>query len=364
MYKKVRKWGESLKLDKDMLKYALVGGTILGGGGGGSMELGKHSGSVALDYGEVNLVDIYEMDDDELIATASAVGAPAAVDKFVKPRDYVRAIEILQKNTGLKIGGIITNENGGAATINGWIQASILNITLIDAPCNGRAHPTGTMGSMGLNNVPGFISYQAYAGGNPELGNRVEGFISGDIFKASAMVRQAAVQAGGLVAVARNVVNAKYVKENGAINGVSHAIETGKRFYEGLEISPQAAIEAVAEFLNGEIVVEGVVSDFELVTKGGFDVGKVNIKGVEMTFWNEYMTLEYENKRLYTFPDLIMSFDKASGMPITTAEIKKGMDIVVIGTKKENIKLGAGMHDMKLLKEIEPIVNKEILKYV
>ena len=59
-----------------------------------------------------------------------------------------------------------------------------------------------------------------------------------------------------------------------------------------------------------------------------------------------------------------MSFDRTSGMPITTAEIKKDIDIVIIGTKKENLKLGAGMYDMKLLKEIEPIVNKEILKYI
>ncbi len=353
-----------MKLNKEMLKYALVGGTILGGGGGGSSELGSASGNIALDYGDLNLMDISEIDDDVLIVTASSVGAPAAADKFLKPRDYVRTVEILEENTGLKVGGIITNENGGAATINGWIQSAILNIPLIDAPCNGRAHPTGTMGGMGLNNIPGFISYQAYAGGNPELKNRVEGFISGDIFKASAVVRQGAVHAGGLVAVARNVVKAKYIKENGAINGVSHAIETGKKFYEGLATSPAEAIKSVVDFLNGEVVVEGLVSEFELVTKGGFDVGKVIVDGVEMTFWNEYMTLENKDKRLYTFPDLIMSFDEESGKPITTADIKKGMNIVIIATKKNNIKLGAGMHDLNLLKEIEPIVNKEIVKYV
>ena len=66
-----------------------------------------------------------------------------------------------------------------------------------------------------------------------------------------------------------------------------------------------------------------MVSEFELVTKGGFDVGRVVVEGAEMTFWNEYMTLERGNERLYTFPDLIMSFDRTSGMPITTAEIKK-----------------------------------------
>ena len=355
---------DSIKLDKEILKYALLGGTILGGGGGGSIDMGEVAGSIALDYGDIELVGIDSIDDETLIVTASAVGAPAAVDRYIKPKDYVRAIEILEDNLGLKVGGIITNENGGAATINGWIQSAILNIPLIDAPCNGRAHPTGTMGSMGLNNLSDFISYQSYSGGNPKLGNKIEGFLKGDISKIAKMVRQAAVEAGGLVAVARNPVKAKYVKENGAINGISHAIETGKKFYEGLSNSAENAIENVADFLNGEIVVEGIISEFELVTEGGFDVGKVIVEGIEMTFWNEYMTLENHGKRIYTFPDLIMSFNKETGMPITTAEISKGQKILVIATKKDNLKLGAGMHDDKLLEEIEPIINKEILKHI
>lgn len=355
---------ENIKLDKEILKYALIGGTILGGGGGGSVKMGEVAGNIALEYGDIELIGIDSVDEDEVIVTVSAVGAPAAVDGYIKPKDYVRTVEILEENLGIKIGGIITNENGGAATINGWIQSAILDIPLIDAPCNGRAHPTGTMGSMGLNNVSDFISYQAFSGGNPKLGNKMEGFLQGDISKTSTMVRQAAVQAGGIVAVARNPVKAKYIKENSAINGISHAIETGRKFYQGLDKSADFAIENVVEFLNGEIIVEGVISDYELSTEGGFDVGKVVVDGVEMTFWNEYMTIEKKGERLYTFPDLIMSFDKESGIPVTTAEIDKGRNIVVIGTKKDNIKLGAGMYDSKLLKEIEPVINKDILKYI
>lgn len=353
-----------MKLNKETLEYALIGGTILGGGGGGHRNLGLESGSTALAYGDIELVDISRIEDDVLIVTASSVGAPAAVEKHVKPRDYIRTIEILQENTGIKVGGIITNENGGAATINGWIQASVLGIPLIDAPCNGRAHPTGTMGSMGLNNVKGFVSNQAFAGGNPALGNYIEGFVGGNIFKTAAMIRQSAVHAGGLVAVARNVIDAKYIKENGAIHGISHAIDTGKAYYEGLKTSTKGAIENVVKFLHGEIIAEGIVSGFNIVTEGGFDVGTVMVGDIEMSFWNEYMTLESNGNRIYTFPDLIMTFDGDTGEPLTTAEINNEKNLVIIATKKENIKLGTGMHDTKLLKDIEPIVKKEILKYI
>ena len=37
-------------------------------------------------------------------------------------------------------GGIITNEMGRKAVPNGWVLAAV-TVCLIDAPCNGRAHP-------------------------------------------------------------------------------------------------------------------------------------------------------------------------------------------------------------------------------
>lgn len=356
---------KNIKLNEETLKYALMGGTILGGGGGGSMDMGEAAGKIALEYGDIELVDINMLNNDDLIVTVSAVGAPAARDKFVKPKDYVQSLKNLEEHLDEKIDGIITNENGGAATINGWIQASILDIPLIDAACNGRGHPTGMMGSMSLNNIKDYISDQSFSGGNPKLGNKLEGLISGDIFKVSRMVRQASVEAGGMLAVARNPVRLRYIKKNAAVGAISHAINLGKRYYEGIEISPYAAIKNVTDFLEGEIVVEGRITKFELTTDGGFDLGQVKIAGLDLTFWNEYMTLENgDKKRLYTFPDFIMSFDKETGAPLTTAEIKEGDKIVIIASKKENIKLGSTMFDDILLREIESIINKEIVKYI
>ncbi|MDO5718762.1 MAG: DUF917 family protein [Tissierellia bacterium] len=352
-----------ISLNEELLEYALIGGTILGGGGGGSIDIGRRAGRIALDYTDLKLYDISVLDDDDLIATVSAVGAPAAVDQYIMPSDYIKTVQLLEKNTNQKISGIITNENGGAATINGWIQSAILNIPLIDAPCNGRAHPTGKMGSMNLDYIDNFESYQTFSGGNPEIGNNIEGFIKGDINKAAKFIRQASIYAGGLVAVARNPINAKYVKENAALNGIKHAIELGNKFSKGLKTSPAKAFEKIVSFLDGEIITEGIVSDLHLSTEDGFDVGNVKVGKYELTFWNEYMTLDNKGQRLYTFPDLIMTFDKYSGKPITTAEIQKGQDIVVIATDKSNIKLGSTMFNYDLLAEVEKIIDKDIVNF-
>lgn len=354
----------SVKLNEELLKNAVLGGVILGGGGGGAKEPGLIAGKIAVEYGTPELVDIQDVPDDQLILTVSAVGAPAAPDKYVTPRDYVRTIQIFEQNTGVKVGGIITNENGGTATVNGWIQAAVLDIPLIDAPCNGRAHPTGTMGSMGLNNLEGYVACQAAVGGNPALGKYIESFFQGSIDNTSKLIRQTAVVAGGLVAVARNPIHAGYVKQQGAVGGVTHAIETGKAFYEGLNRSPKDAILSVTESLQGLVVTEGKIDELTLVTAGGFDVGTIHVNGYELTFWNEYMTLERGKERIATFPDLIMTFDKKTGIPVTSAEIRQGQEVVVIKTTKENLKLGSGMRDRNLMAEIESIIHKEVLKYI
>ena len=61
------------------------------------MEEGRLIGMMAVNRGNPTLVNIETLPENATILTVSAVGAPAAEDKFVKPMDYVKAIEILKK---------------------------------------------------------------------------------------------------------------------------------------------------------------------------------------------------------------------------------------------------------------------------
>jgi DUF917 family protein len=351
-------------LNEEILKHALVGGTILGGGGGGSREEGLLLGQEALKYGTPELMPLEVLKEDDIVVTVSAVGAPAAKDKYITGDDYVKTIELLKKISGKNIAGIITNENGGIATINGWLQSAKLGIPLIDAPCNGRAHPTGVMGSIGLHSLENYITCQAAVGGSKEKDMYTEIMVKGSIDNTARLVRQAAIGAGGLVAVARNPVDVKYLRKNAAIGGIQHAIELGKTFYEGLEESPERAVKNVVEILNGVVLTEGMIRRFNLNTSGGFDVGSLWVNEYELTFWNEYMTAEADGKRIATFPDLIMTFDKKTGFPVTSAEISNGQEIIIIKADKSNLKLGSGMKDKKLFEDVEKILNRDIIKYI
>ncbi|KAB7670671.1 DUF917 domain-containing protein [Bacillus sp. B1-b2] len=350
----------TIKLDEKIVEYAVYGGAILGGGGGGKIEDGLQIGRLALEVGQPVLKEANEMKEDGLLVTVSLVGAPAAKEQYVKPVHYIRAMELLEKELPSPLQGIMTNENGAGTTVNGWFQSAITGLPVVDIPCNGRAHPTGTMGSLNLSEIPNYVSRQVAVGGKGE--KYVEMLISGSLDKAAQLVRYVSVEAGGLVAVARNPVTVGYAKQHGAPGAIKQAIQLGEAL---LSHKGEAAIDAVISFLGGAVVAEGYVTDFKLDTMGGFDVGKVTInESYHMTFWNEYMTMEKEGERIGTFPDLLMTFDAKTARPIVTAEMEKGQKVIVINVPKENLHLSSTMRNEKLLVPVEKIINKEIISYL
>lgn len=353
-----------LKLTQEHVEAALLGGCFLGGGGGGSMGKGRALGEAALAAGPLELVSLDEIDPEAVVVTCSAVGAPAAKEAMARPEAAVRVIELLAKLDAPPPAGLITNENGGASTFNGWLPAAMSGLPLLDAPCNGRAHPTGVMGSMALHRDKRYISKQAAAGGNPETGRYLEAAFSGPMEAVAALVRQCAVQAGGLVAAARNPVKANYLKKYAAPGAVTLAIETGMKMLEARPRGAEAVVRAAVDFLGGRVVAEGAVDALDLTTEGGFDHGVVSAGGCELTFWNEFMTLDRGGERLGTFPDLIMTADAETGTPVTTAELRTGRRVFVTLVPADRIPLGAGMFCRELLEPIEKVVGRAVLPYV
>src|SRR5574341_1378546 len=163
-----------MKLDRHSVEAAALGGALLGGGGGGWPEDGLTMGNLALAAGAPRLLALEALPADALIVTVSAVGAPASPDRHTPPMDFVAALQVLNQKLGGRIAGLITSENGGASTLNGWFQSAVTGIPVVDAACDGRAHPTGVMGSIGLERDAAYRSVQAAAGGDAAVGRRVE----------------------------------------------------------------------------------------------------------------------------------------------------------------------------------------------
>lgn len=346
-----------IEITEEWIKAAATGGCILGGGGGGELQQGIEFAQLAISFGDPSVCSLEDLPPDCLLATVSAVGAPAAENKYVLPSHYVRALETLQDNIEGQIEGIITNEMGGFATVNGTLQSAVLDLPLVTAAGNGRAHPTGPMGSMGLVKQDDYRAAEAAAGGKGS--HYLETFAAGHINRTSKITRKAAEEAGGLVAVARNPVSAEYVRKNGAIGATQEALNLGRAFLRGDK--PGEKVDNVVDYLNGQLIAEGKVTSYRLVSQGGFDTGQIEVGECTLDFWNEYMTLEREDERLATFPDLIMTFDSVSGDPLTSADIAENQEVTVISAPADQLTLGAGMFDQDLLAEIEEVLNKPII---
>ncbi|ALM74056.1 DUF917 domain-containing protein [Thermococcus barophilus] len=349
-----------IKVDENIAELAVLGGAFFGGGGGGDLKLGMEHAKLAVKLGDVVIVDVDSVPRDELIVTASMVGAPAAKEKYLTPSHMIKSTELMINVGKVEIGGIISSENGGYSTINGWIQAAVLGIPIVDAPADGRAHPTGVMGSMGLHKLPDYISIQTAVGGNKEKGRYVEVFVKGSLERTAKIIREAAVQAGGLVAVTRNPVSPEYVKRNAAVGAISKAIEVG-RIIQKYMTEPREMIHRLADYLGGRVIDFGKVKEVKLETKGGFDIGSLFIstnsgRKYEIQFWNEYMVLKKNDKKLGMFPDLIVTIDLKRGLPLTSAEIKNGDDVGILVVPKEKLILGAGVKDPNVLKIVEQVV--------
>jgi len=355
-----------IQITEETIRAAVYGGALLGGGGGGEPHEGEILGGLALAVGDPVLLALDELDDEASVVTVSAVGAPAAKEQYLKPMHYVRALELL-KSCGIAMDGLITCENGGIATVNGWFQSAVLGIPVIDAPANGRAHPIGLMGSMGLHKIAGFESVQTASGGSREKGLYTEVSVKTGLAEAARFIRQASISAGGLVGVARNPVTARYARENAAVGAISQAIDLGRTMIEGPS-DPSSVLQRAATFLSGSVVAEGEVKSCALETRGGLDIGIVTVAdgaaAYELTFWNEYMSLERENERIGTFPDLLATFDMKQGQPLPTAAIRKGQHVGILHVDKDNLKLGAGMKDPKLYALVEEAIGKAVIQYI
>jgi len=353
-----------MRLTADHIEPMVVGGSLLGGGGGGDPQEGRRFAQLALERGEPRLVSLEALRPDNVVVTVSLVGAPSAPERHLDVDDLPRTVELLQETFALQVHAITTNENGGFASVNGWIQSAVLGLPIVDAPCNGRAHPTALMGAMGLHRVSGYRSMQVALGGRGA--RRLELRVCGSLERASSLVRHAAVQAGGLVAVARNPVDAAYLARHGAPGGLTMALRVGEAILRALPKGPSDTWEAAAEAVGGRIVDVGRVVQVRMETGGGFDRGTVLVAGggtYELTVWNEYMTLEWEGQRLATFPDLIATLGE-DGLPITSAEIREGITVALLAAPKENLILGAGMRDPGLFRPAEEQTGKELIRYI
>lgn len=350
-------------LDLQAVNAAVAGGSVLAAGGGGWVSHGELVGRTAVDYGTPRLASLDEVPEDATVVTVTAIGAPAARGWEMRPRDYVRALELMIDAVGEPVTGTITAQNGSSTTCNGWVQSAVLGTLVIDAAGDGRAHPTGKMGSLGLAAQPGHRTVQAAAGGNRSDGRYLEVLARGPVRQTANVLRAAAVESGGFIAAARNPLPASYVREHGAVGAISFALRLGEAMLAATERGGEAVIDAILETLGGRVIGRGAVRSKRLRTEGAFDIGSLHVDDIELGFVNEYMTADSGGQRLATFPDVLTTLAPATGRPVSIADVRDGDEVAVLAVDKSRVPLGAGVREPSVYPEVEEMLGKPLAEH-
>lgn len=354
-------------LDEAAVEAACLGGGVFASGGGGWLHHGMQNGMLAVTLGKPRLASIDEIEQDGVIVTVSAIGAPAAPHWEMQPRDYLRAFELIRDSIDEPVVGVMTAQNGYSTSINGWMQSAMYGVPVVDAAGDVRAHPTIKMGAMGLTADKEFRTVQVVVGGNRERGAYLELVVRGGIVQTSNILRQASVESGGFIASARLPLPVAMVRERAALGAISEALRLGEAMRAARDDGGEAVMQAIAETTGGEIVGRGPVAAAELVTDGGFDHGKAKIATADGTVTvytlNEFMAVDVDGQRVSTYPDTIAVLDAETGLPLPAKDVTTGRNVAVLYIPEERLPLSAGACDPEACRDVEQIMGIELEKY-
>jgi DUF917 family protein len=325
-------------------------------------------GYAAVSIGRPELIDIDELDDDEWVATAAAIGAPASTTAWeMQGIDYVKAVQLLEDALGEQVSALMIGQNGKSSTLNGWLPSAILGTKVLDAVGDVRAHPTGDMGSIGMANSPEQM-IQTAVGGNRAENRYIELVVRGATAKVSPILRTASDMSGGFIASCRNPLRASYVRQNAALGGISLALKLGEAIIAADAKGGHAIIDAIVKTTGGVILGEAEVTDKSVVyTKEAFDVGTLTLgsgdKAITMHVMNEYMAVDDAGgNRLATFPDIISTLSP-EGEPMSVGQLQVGMRVFLLHVPKTLIPLSSSVKDPSVYPICEKALGISIADY-
>jgi DUF917 family protein len=305
--------------------------------------------------------------DDAWIATAAAIGAPASTtDWQMLGVDYVKAVQLVQKELGAPVYGLMIGQNGKSSTLNGWLPGAVLGTKVVDAVGDIRAHPTGDMGSIGLANSPEPM-IQSAVGGNRANNAYIELVVRGATGKVSPILRTASDMSGGFIASCRNPVPAAYVRKHAALGGISMALALGEAIIAAEARGNSAVVDAICKETKGEIIAQGKVSRKAVTyTSEAFDIGTLTVGSGKdaciLHVMNEYMAAERDGERIASYPDVITTLDP-QGVPMSVGEIREGMELLVLRIARDVIPLSSSATDPSVYPVVEKALGINLTDY-
>lgn len=327
------------KLNRQELVDILVGATILGTGGGGSLEAGIAKIDHALEAGkEFNLVTIDELSPDDLIGTPYSCGAisPLTEDEIKKygrlpnfeMEYHIMSITNMEEYLRQPIQAVVSTELGGGNTAAAFYVGAMAGKDILDADPAGRSVPKLQHSTYYLHDVPIYPMSLCNKFGESMIVRSVF-----DDARAEDLVRALAVESQNTMAVCDHVHPASVLKDALILDAISYSERVGKAFRIAKEKDGDYA-QAVVDEVNGRFVASGEIMKNDWYTEAGFTYGTMEIQSesdVYRIWYQNENIIMWKNEEFYvTVPDLICVLNDEEKMPQLNPHAQVGTAVSII----------------------------------
>ncbi|WDH83834.1 DUF917 domain-containing protein [Paenibacillus urinalis] len=322
-------------LDKAAIEHIAIGAAFLGTGGGGDPYIGKLMAISAIEKnGPVQLVTVDEIEDEDFFIPTAMMGAPSvSSEKFPNGEEFVNVFQKLSQYLGKdKIAGTYPMEAGGVNSMIPIVVAAQLGLPLVDCDGMGRAFPELQMVTFNLDGISATPMAITDEKGNIGIFETINNRWT------ERLARTATVEMGASSLVSLYPTTGLQMKQS----GVHHIVTLSEKIGQIIASKHKDAKDKLSELLtlvSGYELFQGKIVDVIRETKGGFNLGRINLEGIEahkggmmkVHFQNENLIAEKDDEVIAMTPDLLCLVDYETLSPVTTESLKYGKRVRVIG---------------------------------
>jgi hypothetical protein len=326
-----RSYGE---IPEEDLQPLATGAWILGAGGGGSPYYSFLNLRQLYRNGRrVTLMDPMALEDDDLVAVVSNMGAPlVGQERLCDPNLAAKPVRAMERYLGRPFRAVMSVEIGGGNAFQPLMVAAVMELPVIDADAMGRAFPEAQMTSFAVGDLQMYPLTLADVRDNEVIVSRAASWKWME-----RLSRKACTEVGSIAATCKAPRTGKEVKEWGILYTVTKAIRLGRIVREARR-RHQDPIRALLDTEGGKLLFRGKITDIERRTTEGFLRGWARVEGLEadrghefrLEFQNEFAVGFIDGKPRVTVPDIISVLDSLSGEAIGTETLRYGQRVTVV----------------------------------
>ena len=322
------------EIGPDELAPLATGAWILGAGGGGSPYCGYLNIKELYEGGvRVQLMDPEDLDDDDLVAVVSNMGAPlVGQERLSDPAFAAKPVRMMEDYLGRQFRAVMSVEIGGGNAIQPLLVAAMTGLPVVDADAMGRAFPEAQMTSFAICDLQPYPLTLADIRDNEVVIPRAASWKWMERIS-----RKVCTEVGSIAATCKAPRSGREVKDCAILHTVTQAISIG-RAVEAARLQHSDPIQAVLDHEGGQLLFRGKVEDMARRTTEGFLRGKAAFEGLddyngqrfELEFQNEWLIGRHDRRVVVTVPDIVCVMDSVSGEAIGTETMRYGQRVTII----------------------------------